>query len=246
MNASPFNNFWVGAICGGILGNGAFWLVLFVIKTGWKEAMPTLRTFWRLSSTLNSVGMVAFNRSRDDYSRFHASAKSVAAYASQAKRELEIVSITLASGIQFDGLCNALRHLLEAEPSVLVTISLLNPFHQHLMQSVCSAHEIEADTMAAQIKDNLNKLSDFKLKLSQKAQNNFKIRVHNTLPIASAILIDCSENYGRIQLETKTYRTHFRNSFGFELKYGGVHPMYATLVQSYRVLVADGENYAVR
>lgn len=233
--------FWTGAVVGGIVGNGAFALVLLSLKYGWREALPRLKVMWRLSGLLNSVRMIAFNRSRDDYSHSHKFAPSVAAYASQAKRELQFVSITLASGVKFDGLCQVLRKLLEQTPPVSVTISLLNPSNEHLMRSLCASHELDAVTLTQQVQDTLDRLTTFKKTLSQNGQANFQLRVHNTVPVASAILVDPKEADGRIQLETKAYQAPYRESFGFELMNGGSHQMYSTLADSYQKLINDGE-----
>ena len=234
--------FWLGAAAG-IIANFLTTLLYFGLKFGWKNTIPTLGWAFKFSGKMRSLKMVAFNRSRDDYAHSHPYAKSVPAYASQAKRTLVFVSINLVSGLSFDGLCNTLREMLEREPGVEITISLLNPTKGHLIACICTGHDITETEMAGKINGTLKSLTLFKDSLSKNAQARFKIRLHNTVPWASAILVDHDQPNGRIQFETKAYKTSFRESFGFELENGGIHPMYKMFVKAYLDLVKDGQDY---
>lgn len=66
------------------------------------------------------------------------------------------------------------------------------------------------------------------------------IRVHNTLPFGSAILIDHREDHGRIQIETKPYKAVLNESFAFEVAPFGTSGLYRTLVNGYESLLKDG------
>lgn len=234
--------FVLGSILGGVLGNFAFWLAVRLVITTKSTSLPAIRSFFRLHIVLSSIRMVAFNRNREDYSRFHPTKKSIATFVSTAQQELIMVGVNLMSGIAFDGLRTTLEQLLERESPVHVTISLLNPNRKELMSAICATFEQTPEELAASIKFILNQLLEFKSRLSARARVHFHIKLHATVPFASAILIDSKlMSSGRLQVEAKPYQATFKNSIGFEILNSPAHPMYAVLDGAYRKLIADGE-----
>ena len=72
------------------------------------------------------------------------------------------------------------------------------------------------------------------------AKNRLELRVHNTIPFGSAIIVDHKESYGRIQIETKPYKAVLNDSFAFEIAPHGTSGFYQTLINGYEALIKDG------
>lgn len=70
-------------------------------------------------------------------------------------------------------------------------------------------------------------------------QNRFVIKVHQTLPFGSAIILDGDFENGTIQIETKPYGFGMRKSFAFEIRNNG-SDFYNNLKTSYYQLIKDG------
>lgn len=88
----------------------------------------------------------------------------------------------------------------------------------------------------------LKRLQALKDSLKEDQQKRFIIKMHNALPFGSAIILDCNHEQGRVQIETKPYKVHMRESFAFEfLNNGG--QFYKTIVSSYFSLIEDGVFY---
>ena len=152
-----------------------------------------------------------------------------------------MVSINLSTGVTMDGVLDVLRQKLDIDGSTFrVSISLLNPFARHLMQSLAPTLSVEPNELARSIKEALKRLVKVKHSLPDHAQKRFTIRVHNTIPLGSAILIDHEGLNGRIQIETKVYKAPFRQSFAFEVAPTGSSGFYDTLAKGYVGLAADG------
>ena len=191
---------------------------------------------------LLETGLTAFYPERDYY-RSSESTKSIDAYIDTAKHSLIIVSISLVKGVEFDNLRTVLERKLEDRAAHFeVVISLLNPRKDYLVESISSALEKSKEDLVKSVDDSLNKLTEFRSKLSKDAQSRFKIRVHNTIPFGSAIIIDQDEPYGKIQIETKAYKAPYGKSFAFEVMQTKKEGFYHTLLSGYRALIADGES----
>jgi len=91
-------------------------------------------------------------------------------------------------------------------------------------------------------KDALKRLSQLKKSLSAERQKRFSIKMHNTLPFGSAIILDGNLESGRIQIETKPYKVGMRKSFAFEIINDG-NSFYDTIKSSYYELIHDGDCY---
>lgn len=233
-------DFWFGSVAGSLVATAIWCVVVLLLKLGIRDSLPFLCSIWRLHRVLHSTRMVAFNRSRDDYGLFHPIGSSVDAYIGTAKKQLVMVSISLKHAIESDNLCQALKELLLRPSPVDITISLLNPLHEDLMESVARSLAISRERLMRDIRTSMECLSALHGELETVAAGRLHLRVHNSVPSASAILVDPHEADGRIQLEAKPYKAGTRSSYGFELRQGGSSSFYRTLLQSYTRLVEDG------
>jgi len=194
-----------------------------------------------VSDLIPAAGLTAFYPSRDYYASHRRDASSIDRYVATAKTSLIMVSINLSTGVTMDGVLDILRQKLDVDGSTFkVAISLLNPFARHLMQSLAPTLSVEPYELARSIKEALKRLLKVKDSLPDHAQKRFSIRVHNTIPLGSAILIDHEERTGRIQIESKVYKAPFRQSFAFEVAPTGSSGFYDTLAKGYVDLADDG------
>lgn len=178
-------------------------------------------------------------QSRDHYVKVR-EASTIDGYVDTARREIVIVSINLMTGVPFDGLCDVLTRRLNSDVSpVQVTISLLNPWKEHLMAAI--APSIGTARLSESIQDTPRSLWDMRQGLSQKGRDRFTLRLHNAVPFASAIMLDADEANGRIQLETKPYKAPLKKSFAMEFRDVGEDCLYQTIRASYRRLIAEGD-----
>lgn len=190
---------------------------------------------------VEAAGLTGFYPSRAYYSR-RDGASSIDRYIARARSSLVMVSINLMTGLPFDGILDVLEKKLESrDADFAATISLLNPCVEPLMCSVAPALDLLPDELARLTKQTALKLLDFRASLSETAQKRLKLRLHNALPFGSAILIDHLLPEGRIQIETKAYKTPVRKSFAFEVaRTGSEEDLYRTLQSAYERLVDDG------
>lgn len=216
-------------------------VVLLVFTKGFRPTLAVIGSIFKLHRCLHEIQLTRFTRSREDYNSFRTHAPTIDAYVSTAHHQLQMISISLATGITFDGLCRSLRQLVERNTPVDVAISLLDPRIDGLMSAIAPALDTTPDQLASSIGSALDRLCTLRRELPANAKRHLSIYVHRAVPFASAILIDPDEPTGVIQLEMKAYRVPFKSSFGFELKNGGKHQLYSTLVTAYRSLLHDAE-----
>jgi uncharacterized protein len=190
---------------------------------------------------VNETGLTAFYPSREYY-RIREGAGSIDSYINTAKDSLILVSISLVKGINFDNLRIVLQRKLEKPGSNFhVTISLLNPSKKYLMESLSLTFEKNNEDLAKDISDGISKLVNFKQTLSLEARRRFNIMVHNSIPFASAVILDSDKSYGKIQIETKAYKVPYGKSFAFEVIPIKKDGFYDTILKGYIELLRDGE-----
>ena len=195
-----------------------------------------------LSQQINAIGLSAFFSSRDDYSKYRNSTHSIDRYINTAKSSIELVSITLTTGIQIDDICTVIKNKINKQRDFSVTISLLNPFRDELYTALEPVFGTDYSSLQNRTKDALKRLSQLKKSLSAEMQKGFSIKMHNTLPFGSAIILDGNLEGGRIQIETKPYKVGMRKSFSFEIINDG-NLFYDTIKSSYYELIDDGDYY---
>ena len=204
-----------------------------ISNTATSEGFPVMEM-------VSAAGLTAFYPSREYY-RAYRTASSIDTYVLTAQHSVVMVSVNLMTGIPFDGLCEALNSKLEHTLDFSATISLLNPMHSWLMQSLAPVLDQDPEWLAKSICDSLKRLWELKQRLSDKARERFSLRVHGAIPFGSAILIDHSTSEGRVQIETKAYKVGLRKSFAFEIGPSGSSGLYQTLVSGYLNLIEEGK-----
>jgi len=197
-----------------------------------------------LDELISVAGLSAFYPSRDYYAKYRDVA-NIDQYVSTATRSVVMVSINLMTGIPIAGVCEALITKLTANPKFTAVVSLLNPELPHLMASLAPVLSTTPAGLAHSIRESLHRLNHAKTQLRPKDRSRFSIRVHDTIPMGSAILLDHKEAFGRIQIESKVYKAPPRMSFAFEVVRTGSEGFYETLAKGYDDLVDDGHEWKI-
>ncbi|RAO29893.1 Phospholipase A [Micromonospora saelicesensis] len=161
-------------------------------------------------------------------------------YIDLAQVSLTMVSINLATGIAMDGILRKFRELITTrDRPVQICVSLPDPDCRHIFETLAPVLDTSTDELHGRIEMCIQRLRQFRAALPENLRTYFSIRVHRSIPNASAILIDQRTGDGRIQLETKPYGARMQDSFGFEVKSGST--FYTTLVTAYQELLDDGK-----
>ena len=205
-------------------------------------SLPKIVISDELTQQINAIGLNAFYSSRDDYSKYRTYASSIDRYINTAKKSITLVSITLSTGIQIDGICTVIERRINNQDDFKVTVSLLNPFRDELYIALEPVFETDYSTLQNWTKAALRRLSQLRETLSPEVKERFRIKIHNTLPFGSAIILDGDLESGRIQIETKPYKVGMRKSFAFEIINNG-NSFYDTIKTSFLELINDGEYY---
>jgi glycosyltransferase involved in cell wall biosynthesis len=193
-----------------------------------------------LMDMVNAAGLTAFYPSREYYNVFR-SVSSIDAYVSTATGSIVMVSVNLMTGIPFHELCEALKKKLEGNSRLTVLISLLDFRKSWLMQTMAPALDLKPVSLANNIIESLEKLWKMKKTLPSPVQERFSIRVHQSIPFGSAIMLDHASANGRIQIETKVPKVALRKSFAFEVGPSGASGFYNMLVSGYLDLISEGQ-----
>lgn len=211
------------------------------IKKQIKKFIPKKQISELLSQQIENVALNSFYANRDDYSKYRLDASTIDRYISTANNSIIIVGISLSTGIQFDNICDFIKDKLNSNPTFKITISLLNPNQSELYQAICGIFNTEVLDLQNQTRATLKKLCNLKKRLPKQSKERFVIKVHRTLPFASAIMLDDDLPTGRIQIETKPYKCGMRDSFAMEFQNNG-KKFYENLCLSYHKLIDDGDN----
>jgi len=190
---------------------------------------------------IEATGLAAFYPGRKFYNH-RKDASSIDLYINTALKSIVMISINLMTGMPFAGICDVLKNKLESNKSFMVTISLLNPNKANLIFSISPSLDRTEKQLFSSIKDTIDQLVDFRATLSENAQKRFDIRIHNSIPFGSAIILDPHEKTGRIQIETKPYKAKLDDSFAFEIIPSDVNNFYENLVSGYEKLMQDGSS----
>ena len=204
-----------------------------------KKVTPTL------AAGVAAAGLNTFIPARKYYLEFRDGRASITDYIAQAHRELIVVSINLMTGDALESILTTFRRMLcRPDSPVRITLSLLDPEKTHLVHAVAANLDVDGEWLRTSIERILTKIAAFRAELPREVRDYFSLYCHETLPSASAILIDPTDADGVIQLETKAYKTPTVESFGFEVAHGS--DFYSSLTSAYINLIRDGRRIEVQ
>lgn len=181
-----------------------------------------------------------FFSSRDGYRKYRDSRDTISQYVSQANESIEMVSISLATGHDMEQVADAFETaILRHRQPVRVVVSLLDPDLDYLLQSIAPVLGFSSTSLSQRINDTIASLVELRQeRLPRNKRGYLEVWCHRVLANASAIILDADGEAGRVQLETKGFRTGMGKSWGFEVLSGS--EFFMTLRDSYRSLIQDG------
>ena len=205
---------------------------------------PRLRPLTQATEIgVRSANLTTFIPNRQFYKVARGPDDNISAYISSARRDLTMVSINLMTGDPFEQLLSTFHNMIDGRNDpVNIRLSLLDPENEYVMGAIAPVLDMSGAALSSSIRELVQKALYFRSRLSKSGRRNFTLHAHEAIPPASAIMIDTSTGKGRIQLETKTYRTSPYHSFGFEVSQPS--EFYDTLCSSYEQLIEDGRQIA--
>lgn len=203
---------------------------------------PTANSFIQ-SNLIFDTGLIGFYPSRDKYR--YRNARELHEYIGLAKHSIKLVSISFSGGDDFEKVLKVLKNKL-SNKDFIVTISLLNPYHEYLLKSVSQVFNKNEDSLKGSIIHNANALIKFKNSLSSEQKNNCILRYHNSIPFGSAILLDEDFIEGKIHIETKPYKTRTPKSFAFEIMPVLKEGLFDSIKEGYSRLIQEGDTMIIK
>ena len=202
------------------------------ITIRWRRFTSGRKLFHRIQE----AGIVNFYASRADYTMYRG-APNLADYLRCAKRSIRVAGYWMAHGIEMEGVTAALDELTRASPPRDITIALINPRASYV-HALSGYLGLQQEEVVARTKASLSKLWDLREHMTPAQKARFRIKVYETVPIASVILLDAEESYGRLQIEIKPYKSPRTASFALELGDRG-HELYDTCANAWLQLIDD-------
>ncbi|MEU7873496.1 hypothetical protein [Dactylosporangium sp. NPDC049140] len=191
--------------------------------------MNTLRRRIRLARQMDEAGLLFFFASRSDYQRFRVT-PTTATYFRLAKRRIEMVAHSLAYGQLSQGIAGELASILEENPSLEIVLSTLSPRSAHVrplaqyLKGAPSGDESHGDELERRLRsdliETLTALHAAREAMPSAARFRFTIKVYDTLPVASVIMLDRGSSTGRTQVDLKLFGSPLHKSISFEIGNG--------------------------
>ena len=185
------------------------------------------------------AGLTAFYPSRDYYSRFRQETQTIDRYVSSARATAVLVSINLMTGVPFHDLCIALERKLRAKARFSATISLLDPKRSELMAAISPVLSLNPQELSDFISYSFRDLLQLRTKLPREKRSRLRLYAHHAIPSGSAIMLDHRQSGGRIQIETKPYKSGLQRSFAFEVMRRESGGLFDVLAASYEKLIDE-------
>jgi len=186
------------------------------------------------------AGLTAFYPSRDYYGRFRKEGETIDRYVNSARVTAVLVSINLMTGVPFHDLCLVLDRKLRAKERFSATVSLLDPRRPELMAAISPVLSLSPQELSDFINRGFRELLQLRSRLPKEKRSRFRLCAHGAIPFGSAIMLDHRQPSGRIQIETKPYRSGLQRSLAFEVMRREADGLFDVLAASYENLIKDG------
>lgn len=195
-----------------------------------------------LIEMINISGLNRIVPSRKYYGVLRNGAGSIGEYIGRAERSIEMVSISLSTGLMFENIFEVLKRKLLSSSDFSVRISLVNPNIDYLIRTVTASvshehQEMTPEQLAGDIRRALGMLINGRGKLPADAQARLFVGVHSALPQGSAIILDRGTVNAAIQVETKPYGLPLTASYAIEAVPAGPDALYSTFLKAYSDLL---------
>ena len=192
-----------------------------------------------LEDGIRAAGISRFMPARRYYAIYRDGRESISSYVRRTRRTLTMVSINLAVGGELERVERVFAELLDQDPAICIRVSLLDPTESALMEVIGSILDMRPDRISERITETMTKLVAFRDGLEGDLRHQVELSYHQTIPSASAILIDANMDDGVIQLETKPYKAPATSSWALEIEAGT--DFFETMREAYHAVVEDGK-----
>ncbi len=197
-----------------------------------------------LNRRIFKAGISNIYVSRDDFAKYRNYPKiapKLLDYLKLAKNNINVSAYWMAHGTEIEGITKGIIDLVKPPYKLDITICIIDP--QTCCIDALSKHmNMPKSELIDRITTSLNKLKTEKDKLSQDEKKKLHIKIHDSLPLASVIMLDYGYEYGRMQIEFKPYQIARQYSFAFELK-GADSDLYKLLADSYKKQIEDASDF---
>jgi hypothetical protein len=157
----------------------------------------------------NGIRNLIFSRS--DYSQ------TLTEFLKTADHTLIMISVSLKQANDSAHITKFIERRINGNGNFRVTISVLSPTCS-VVEAAARALDMDAEILRGEIKSFLKALLEVNRRLDEVSRARLSIRVHELLPLGSAILLDATPNNGVIQVETKLHGSPRTESFGYLVK----------------------------
>lgn len=231
---------WV-SLAIGVLGSTL--AAIIVSALAWSRGIiffswSALKSSYLLQKRLKQAGFSNFYASRLDYAKYRGAPRLVD-YLSMAKHRIDVAGYWMAHGNEAEGIANEIAHFVQSARSMEVTISIINPKSSYI-DALAGYLNLTSEELLIRIRSTLFNLNQARNRLSEDEKKRFILKVYNTIPIASVIILDGDTSDSRIQLDFKPYKTPRFYSFSIEL-IGPGKELYDLCYRAWSQLIEDAE-----
>lgn len=182
------------------------------------EAMQALNILIqdRLATKLHLSGVRNIYTSRSDYQKYRGQA-DLYDYLATARSSIHILAHWLAHGVGLEGVPQKLARLIVDRPNFSVTIAIVNP-DGPLLSALGAFLAMSPEEARSRARHSRDELLAARNSLNQAQRERFTIKLYDSLPVSSTIMLDVATSDGRIQVDYKTYQAPRQSSFGLEIQ----------------------------
>ncbi len=173
----------------------------------------------RLATKLHLSGVRNIYTSRADYQKYRGQA-DLFDYLATSRESVHILAYWLAHGIAFEGVGHKLARLVVERPQFSVTIAIVSPKGK-ILPALAAYLGVSTEEVRSRAVHSRDELIAAKMTLNVEQQHRFIIKLYESLPVASIIMLDVASEEGRIQVDYKVYQAPRQESFGLEIRRNG-------------------------
>jgi hypothetical protein len=205
-----------------------------------KEWFKILIGRYRLNKRIYKAGITNIYESRDDYAKYRNYPKitpKLLDYLKLAEKNIYISAYWMAHGTEIEGITQGIIDLVKPPKSLNITVCVINPDSQ-CINAISQHLGMPEKELVERIRTSITKLKQAKNRLSKEEKQKMTIKTHDSLPVASAIILDYDSDNCRMQLEFKPYQVDRHYNCSIELS-GKEKGLYKLLSDSFIKQIND-------
>jgi len=197
---------------------------------------------YKLNRRIYKAGITNIYESRDDYSKYRNYPKvapKLLDYLKLATKNIYISAYWMAHGTEIEGITHGIIDLVKPPKSLNIVACVINP-DSSCIHSISLHLGIPEKQLIERIEASIFKLKKEKDRLSEEEKKRFIIKIYDSLPIASVIMLDYGFESCRMQLEFKPYHVARHYNFSIELS-GNDNGLYKLFSDSFFKQIDDAK-----